>query len=171
MIVIGIDPAMRGPIGIVAVAWGTPPALLAWRTVTPPKGDAASRLTWLALWLGEQLDRQQAAHPDLAVAYEASWAGKSIQVARKLGLAGGIVIACATARGLPWWEVQPAEGKLALSGDSGAGADVMRFAALRQFEQVLSEHEAHALGVALHAAGHLHRARLTTGAVMAGGIR
>lgn len=162
MIILALDPAISGPLGVAVLGTATGVPRLIARGAYRPKAKAwEDRLGELGAVV---LDGCQRYRPD-ALAFEAAWLGKNLQTTRKLSLAGGVVVGVALARGLRWAEVQPVEGKLALSGDAGADGAAMVVAALRQFGQQMSEHEAHAIGVALHAAAVLRRAAMVREAV------
>lgn len=164
MLILAVDPAIRGALGYVLLDSRPEPRLIDWRTLTPPRTQTwQQRLGWVGEQTLRQVDAYERHRP--ALAYEASWMGQNLQTTRKLTLVGGVVVGVALARGLAWCEVQPAEAKLALAGDSGADGATMRLAAFRQFGATLTEHEASALGVALHAAGVLQR----VAAIAAGG--
>lgn len=159
MRVLGIDPAMRGPCGLAVVAGpaGAPRLVAVGTRQAPKRGTPAGRV----LVLARQLDtvvRQLAGHPDpLVLAYEASWYGSNLQTTRLLALVGGAVIGIAGAHNLDVIEVQPVEGKLALSGERLATKELQIAAARQQFGVELDEHQADALGIALHAFAMLAR--------------
>lgn len=165
MLTLGVDPALAGPCGLALVADAPhAPRIVATGAFLPPKGDWQSRLYWVARQVAGVVSSYQAQGLAL-VAYEASWAGDNVQTTRKLALVGGAVVGVAASYGLPCVEVQPAEGKRALAGVASADKAAMMAAAHQQFGLLLSEHEADAIGIALHAAAVTHRAALVAAAL------
>lgn len=73
----------------------------------------------------------------------------------------GVILACATLRGLPCVSVQPAEAKQALTGRGNATKQDMIAAAWRQFalQGALCDAEADAIGIALAGEAHMREAR------------
>jgi len=164
MRVLGVDPSLAGGCGLalVAGAAGALELMAHGERKAPKSGDVAGRIAALAAELDRIVERFTDSRLEpLVIAYEAAWLRRgpheNAQSMRKLSLVGGAVIGIAAARRLRVIEVQPAEGKLALSGDSRADKQQQIAAALQQFRAVLSEHEADALGVALHAAAVVAR--------------
>lgn len=153
--VLGIDPAMRGPCGLALIAdvAGAPRLVGFGLRRAPTRGTPAARIRALAEQIAGVVDRANDGSTPLVLAYEASWHGTNAQTMRLLALVGGAVIGIAAARKLAVYEVQPVEGKLALAGDRLASKEMQVAAARQQFGVALSEHEADAVGIALHARG------------------
>ena len=87
------------------------------------------------------------------VGIEWPWVGKYPQTAIKLGAAFGVVMASALHHGLSVVRIEPAEAKLALTGNGGASKEKMVIFAkmLTKLKSSYPEDEADAIGVALAA--------------------
>jgi Holliday junction resolvasome RuvABC endonuclease subunit len=163
MRVLGIDPAMRGPCGLAVVAGpaGAPRLVGVGTRQAPTKGTPAGRVLVLARQLDALVIKLLSDGAPLALAYEASWFGTNIQTTRLLALCGAATIGIAAAHALDVIEVQPVEGKLALAGERLATKEMQIAAARQQFGATLTEHQADALGIALHAHAILARMQRT----------
>jgi Holliday junction resolvasome RuvABC endonuclease subunit len=99
------------------------------------------------------------AQPDV-MGFEMAYLGKSPQVAIKLSGLIGALLLIAYQLDVPGLIVQPAEAANALLGHPGGGRDEKKRAAVRAVQQrynvTVSDHEADAIAVALHA-GSMHR--------------
>jgi crossover junction endodeoxyribonuclease RuvC len=146
MRVLGIDPGSRRcGYGVVARRDGRL-VVLESGVLVPGARPMAERLALLLDGLGDIIARTGPAE----VAIEQIFAGISPRSALALGQARGVAMAVAARAGLPVFEYQPSEVKLALTGSGRAGkAQMMRTArALLGVAAVLSD-EADAVALAV----------------------
>ena len=160
MRVLGIDPGSRRCGYAVISRVGGRLTVVESGVLVPGKRPMAERLALLLVGLGDVIARTA---PD-EVSIEQIFAGISPRSALALGQARGVALAVAAQAGLPVYEYQPSEVKLAFTGSGRAGkAQMMRTAsALFGVDPRLSD-EADALGLAVC---HLARRPLTLAAVV-----
>jgi crossover junction endodeoxyribonuclease RuvC len=163
MRILGIDPGSRRcGYGVVARQGGRL-TLLESGVLVPGARPMAERLALLLGWLTDVIARTGPAE----VAIEQIYAGVSPRSALALGQARGVAMAAAARAGLPVFEYQPSEVKLAFTGSGRAGkAQMMRTArALLGLEAELSD-EADAVALAVC---HLARRPLKLATLAAAG--
>jgi crossover junction endodeoxyribonuclease RuvC len=159
MRVLGIDPGSRRCGYGVLSREGGRLTVVESGVLIPGARPMAERLALLLVGLGDVIARTA---PD-EVSIEQIFAGISPRSALALGQARGVALAVAAQAGLPVYEYQPSEVKLAFTGSGRAGkAQMMRTArALLGVDAELSD-EADAVALAVC---HLARRPLTLAAV------
>jgi crossover junction endodeoxyribonuclease RuvC len=161
MIVLGIDPGSRHcGYGVVARE-GARLRVLASGVIEGGAGPLAERLAAILGALEQVIGRTR----PVEAAVEQVHAGPSPRSALVLGQARGVALAAAARAGLPVFEYQPAEVKLAFTGSGRAGKEQMVRTA-RQLLGVTAERsdEADALAIAV-----CHLARRTARLALAPG--
>ena len=146
MIVLGIDPGSRRcGYGVVARERGRL-SVLESGVLVPGEHPIAERLAVILDGIGEVIARARPAE----VSIEHVFAGVSPRSALVLGQARGVALAAAARAGLPVFEYQPCEVKLAFTGSGRASKDQMIRTArtLLGVEADLSD-EADALAIAV----------------------
>ncbi len=159
MKVLGIDPGSRRcGYGVISRQGGRLTVLESGVLVPGPR-PMAERLALLLIGLGDVIARTA---PD-EVSIEQIFAGISPRSALALGQARGVALAVAAQAGLPVFEYQPSEVKLAFTGSGRAGKDQMvRTAAALFGVEARSSDEADAVALAVC---HLARRPLKLAAV------
>ncbi len=159
MKVLGIDPGSRRcGYGVISREGGRLTVLESGVLVPGPR-PMAERLALLLIGLGDVIARTA---PD-EVSIEQIFAGISPRSALALGQARGVALAVAAQAGLPVFEYQPSEVKLAFTGSGRAGKDQMvRTAAALFGVEARSSDEADAVALAVC---HLARRPLKLAAV------
>ena len=159
MRVLGIDPGSRRcGFGVVSREGGRLTVVES-GVLVPGERPMAERLALLLVGLGDVIARTR---PD-EVSIEQIFAGISPRSALALGQARGVALAVAAQAGIPVFEYQPSEVKLAFTGSGRAGKEQMMrtAAALFGVEARLSD-EADAVALAVC---HLARRPLKLAAV------
>jgi crossover junction endodeoxyribonuclease RuvC len=146
MRVLGIDPGSRRcGFGVVSRQDGRLTVIES-GVLVPGARPMAERLALLLVGLGDVIDRTR---PD-EVSIEQIFAGISPRSALALGQARGVALAVAARAGLPVFEYQPSEVKLAFTGSGRAGKDqMMRTAAALLGVQARLSDEADAVALAV----------------------
>jgi len=161
VIVLGIDPGSRRcGYGVVARERGRL-SVLESGVLVPGEHPIAERLAVILDGIGEVIARARPAE----VSIEHVFAGVSPRSALVLGQARGVALAAAARAGLPVFEYQPCEVKLAFTGSGRASKDQMIRTArtLLGVEADLSD-EADALAIAVcHLARRAARLSLVPG--------
>lgn len=164
MIVLGIDPGFASAAtgGALLDLGGAAPRLIATYTLRARRGGAWHvRVDDILVQLHDLLRIEILPYyPSLLLGYELPHVEKNVQTALRLADLGGAVRGIGVVYGLSVVGVQPAESKVALTGDAGADKAAMVRAARVLFGRDLSEHEADAIGHALAAEAELRRARV-----------
>jgi crossover junction endodeoxyribonuclease RuvC len=158
MRVLGIDPGSRRCGYGVLSREGGRLTVVESGVLVPGARPMAERLALLLVGLGDVIARTA---PD-EVSIEQIFAGISPRSALALGQARGVALAVAAQAGLPVYEYQPSEVKLAFTGSGRAGKEqMMRTARALGVDAELSD-EADAVALAVC---HLARRPLTLAAV------
>ncbi len=161
MIVLGIDPGSRRcGYGVVAREGGRLRVVDS-GVVAPGERPIAERLASILVGLGEVISRTG----PVEVAVEQVFSGVSPRSALVLGQARGVALAASARAGLPVFEYQPAEVKLAFTGSGRASKEQMvRTARSLLGVEVDLADEADAIAVAVcHLARRAARLALTPG--------